>query len=403
MKILFITWDAPNAVYLNSLFLPIFDKLLPYGIEIHVLQCTWAENAKDKKKLAEETSQIKVYRVSGSLSKVRILRPLLMLRASLYAIYLTKTFNYDFIMPRSIIPGAVALIIRSLLKTPMIYDCDGFASDEAVEYRDRSSTGLIHLLHRYIEYLCLVLARSILVRTAYAAEVGYARVGGEISLKKKFHVVSNGRPTTMFNIDLRLDKNNVRHDLGISIKARVMVYSGSIGPQYRLDKVLEIFGLCFDAGMVDMLLILTFDLESFEHYLKNLTRQVRSCIKVISVPHSKVASILAAMDVGIALREQSMSMLCVSPVKIPEYLLCGLPLITNSQIYAKFECQGILTLKSLDRWDLSSVSPWLSGIFAQDRAHLSREIYLFANVHFNSERAAREYQNAISFAYKGVN
>lgn len=46
MNILFVTWDGPQVSYLEGLFLPIFKALKSAGIHVHVLQFTWAEQAK---------------------------------------------------------------------------------------------------------------------------------------------------------------------------------------------------------------------------------------------------------------------------------------------------------------------------------------------------------------------
>ena len=41
MNILFVTWDGPQVSYLESLFVPIFQRLGQKGMHFHVLQFTW--------------------------------------------------------------------------------------------------------------------------------------------------------------------------------------------------------------------------------------------------------------------------------------------------------------------------------------------------------------------------
>jgi glycosyltransferase involved in cell wall biosynthesis len=50
---------------------------------------------------------------------------------------------------------------------------------------------------------------------------------------------------------------------------------------------------------------------------------------VRTVPPSDVPALLAAADCGLAFRAPSFSQLGVSPIKVGEYLLSGLPVVTN--------------------------------------------------------------------------
>jgi hypothetical protein len=42
VKVLFITWDGAEQNYLESLFLPIFERIHGADREFHVFQFTWA-------------------------------------------------------------------------------------------------------------------------------------------------------------------------------------------------------------------------------------------------------------------------------------------------------------------------------------------------------------------------
>jgi glycosyltransferase involved in cell wall biosynthesis len=55
-------------------------------------------------------------------------------------------------------------------------------------------------------------------------------------------------------------------------------------------------------------------------------------VKVIRVPHGEVAGYLCAADVGILLREKTLTNHVASPIKFSEYMCCGLPCIISSHI-----------------------------------------------------------------------
>jgi glycosyltransferase involved in cell wall biosynthesis len=51
-----------------------------------------------------------------------------------------------------------------------------------------------------------------------------------------------------------------------------------------------------------------------------------------SAESSQVASYLSAADVGVAFYKPALSRLATSPVKLTEYLACGLPVIVNAGV-----------------------------------------------------------------------
>ena len=45
MNVLFVTWDGPQVHYLESLFLPIFQRLHDHDLHFDVLQFRWGDPA----------------------------------------------------------------------------------------------------------------------------------------------------------------------------------------------------------------------------------------------------------------------------------------------------------------------------------------------------------------------
>jgi glycosyltransferase involved in cell wall biosynthesis len=112
----------------------------------------------------------------------------------------------------------------------------------------------------------------------------------------------------------------------------VLVYSGSIGSWYLTDLMADFFLELLKQRPGAHFLWLT----PGSHAAIKLLMQERgikaSQFTVRSVESAEVASYLSASDAGVAFYKPGFSKLATSPVKIAEYLACGLPIIINAGI-----------------------------------------------------------------------
>jgi glycosyltransferase involved in cell wall biosynthesis len=157
---------------------------------------------------------------------------------------------------------------------------------------------------RDVEAQLVRLSTSIVTRTTRAAEILCHRAGPPTALRS-FHVVSNGRDESLFHPFDPEARAATRRRLGIAEGAPLLVYAGSIGPQYgvgNIDRASEAFG---EEGEV---------------------------ATIMRVAPDEVSQFLAAGDVGMAYRSTHFSMQGVAPIKLSEYLLCGLPVIGTAAI-----------------------------------------------------------------------
>jgi len=136
----------------------------------------------------------------------------------------------------------------------------------------------------------------------------------------------------------------VRKKLGIPFSAPLLVYAGSIG-----DEEIDLFVKAFDsiAGNVYLLLVIAIE-KSNEPELKAILKSSNSRDRILveqNVPYSKMSGFLSAGDIGIV--PWTSCYFTSIPVKVFDYLSCGLPLLIKgpgrgalSDFYSKNEFVG---------------------------------------------------------------
>lgn len=399
-RILFVSWDAPDSWYLFGLFAPIFTRLRERGIRVEVMQITWGRRMDGPSTFSGPLPDITIHWVNPPLLRHRSLR-FALIGWAIWRLYnLTKKGRYDLIMPRSLIPAFISLISRIFTKCPFLYDCDGFATDEAVEFRGRSNTGLIHRLLRAVEYTALVKATAILVRTSYAKDVAFKRIGGTDDTNHKICKVTNGVSPEAFRPANRHLRSKHISSIGLNPNDRFMVYSGSIGAQYKIDSLFDLFEDCLTKINNLRLVILTKDKASVDEYLVKRSIQI---VGKVDVRYSKVGEMgdaLAAMDIGVSFREQTMSMKCVAPIKVSEYLMCGLPVITNHAI-EDFCSPYVYKLTSFEGGEVSRAGAWAKAIVDDVSEERREQQATLARVSFSLERSVQDYEQAVRRALEG--
>jgi len=126
-------------------------------------------------------------------------------------------------------------------------------------------------------------------------------------------------------------RSRIRRRLGWSEDDPVAVWCGAIYPWQRVEETLSLLSGLQDIRPRLKVILLTGAVEQ----MKDLARQAGlegGSYDVRRVPNIEMSDWLSCADVGIALREQGVLSRVSSPVKIAEYLACGLPVICNDGI-----------------------------------------------------------------------
>ncbi len=174
---------------------------------------------------------------------------------------------------------------------------------------------------------------------------------------------------------------------------------GSIGPQYYPDEMLDFFRRVLRRRADARLVLLTPALDAARAVLERSGIELGRVV-LRSVSPSGIASQIPAADLGLALRAPTFSQQGISPVKIAEYLLCGVPALATpiGDLATQLEPgSGLLIdepraeeLERAARWFVESVLPERDGFRAR-----CREVGLS---HFALEQGVRRYAEALRYA-----
>ncbi len=404
MKILFVTWDGPQVTYLESLFVPIFSRLAGHGIHFQVLQFTWGDEKRiGKSRQVCEDSGIG-YEAVSIWRKPRTAGSMLTaLGGSLHVRKAIKRHGIDVVMPRSILPAlATMLALRGQL--PMVFDADGLPLDERVDFSGLSSSSMVYRALREVEAQAVRTAAVVLTRSAKAIEILQARAGARTD-ESKFFVVSNGRDPEKFKpVSDELARKVLRRDLGLPEDVPLVVYAGSLGPQYCPDEMAHLFSGIRKRMPDAHWLILTGSPEAVDSLLERYP-DLRDCITVRSVPPDEVPRYLACADLGLALRRQSFSMQAVAPIKLGEYLLCGLPLVATAGIGDTDRLSGdvCFLVKELDEVTQEHVADWFVKKIFPNRMKFVKHCRELGMKTFSLDRSVESYLAALSMINRGKN
>ena len=385
MKLLFVTWDGPQVSYLESLFLPIFAGLTAQGVHTDVLQFRWGSDAQEDAVQTAARASGCGYRAAPVLRRGGAAGALLTAVAGGRLVRsAARAFGSDLLLPRSLLPAVAVLSSRSPL--PVLFDSDGLLADEKVEFGGLSATSPAYRLLRLIERQMVRRSAGVLARTAAGARVLRERSGMDTS---HFHLVTNGRDPALFHAGTEANRREVRQRLGIPPAAPLLVYAGSAGPQYRFDRAAAV-ALALRRCRPDARLLLLSGEADLAR--RALGTKAAAMTTFATVPASEVPALLAAADVGLSFRQPSFSMAAVAPIKIAEYLLCGLPVIGNAAIGRNEAAVKAGLLRDDDGDDQALVSFVLDVVADRDR--FRKEARALGEAEHSLARSIADYRAA---------
>lgn len=325
-NLLFITWDGPQTSYMEGLFMPIFQEIAKRGdYQFHVVQFTWADAQKIAHTKAAADQMGITYTAWPVLRKPNVsVGSLLTVLSSAGKIkkYIREN-NIHIVMPRSTFPALIVNQIKNK-NFKIIFDADGLPIEERIDFAGLKKESFQYKLMKSAETKMLKSADAVITRSQKAIDVHTAHIGE--SYRSKFSVVFNGRDKNIFAYQPLLRKE-LRKELGLKDEL-LFVYAGSLGPQYCLTEMLEIFQAYAEKREAKFL-ILTGNTAFAE---QNIPLALKPHVILNSVPAEKVSFYLNGGDVAFGLRKPTFSMQGVAPIKLGEYLLCGLPVIASMGI-----------------------------------------------------------------------
>ena len=225
-------------------------------------------------------------------------------------------WQIDTLMPRSLMPALAVLRMRKSARDTLniVFDADGLAADERVDFGGLSPHSITYRFLRDIEGALLRRSDAVLTRTESARSILLARAGSALK-PQNCHVVSNG-------VDAGPFTDALQHFPKTTKEPFTLCYCGSIGAQYRLPEMLDI--ACKMKTQIPELQFRLFSQyqDVVQRALEDKGLHEESWIDCKAVPSEKVPEELVQCDLGIALREPLFSTQAILPIKLGEYLAC---------------------------------------------------------------------------------
>lgn len=397
MNILFVTWDGPQVSYLEGLFLPIFEALQSKGMHFHILQFTWGDAA------SIEDRRVACQNAGCSYEVVNVIRKPVALgslvsatHGSKHIIRAIKQKNIDVVMPRSTLPALSCLLALRNRNEHLVFDADGLPLDERIDFSGQSSSGVVYRLLRDIEAQAVRRADAVLTRSTKAIDILLARAGAQTS-SDKFHVVTNGRDTSVFNEGSTESRAATKARLGLTDDTPLLVYAGSIGPQYCIDEMLKLFEMILSKNSTSRLLVLTGSPDLVHQALQSRPELIKLVI-VKSVAAKEVPTYLACADIGLAFRQSTFSMQGVAPIKLGEYLLCGLPVVATKGIGDTHVISDEVgyVVEDMSDIELQEVANWFIDDVLPARTQMRMQCRQVGIEHFSLDACAQSYYKAFA-------
>jgi glycosyltransferase involved in cell wall biosynthesis len=270
----------------------------------------------------------------------------------------------DVLHARSYLPAAVVLAAAAFTRRPFIFDMRGFLGDEYVDAEYWQRTDARYRILRIVERALLRAATAIVVLT----EAGAERLRREV----QYAPHTRGKPITV--IPCAVDVEHFRPRAPRSVTP-TLVYAGSLGTWYRLDEMLRVYAHARRLEPRLRFLIL----NQHEHRLiaDALTRFrfADADIQVQAADFTEMPALLASAHVGIVLLRQTVSKVGSSPIKVAEYLACGLPVIVNAgmgdtdALVCRYQAGHIVP--SYSDVALEEAATALVGLVADERARVN--------------------------------
>jgi glycosyltransferase involved in cell wall biosynthesis len=395
-RILFVTWDGPGLSYLESLFVPIFAGLADHGHHFDVLQFRWGPAMEEARaRAACEAAGIgyrstRVLRVGGGLG------PMLSAVTGGQAIRRAiRAFGSTAVMPRSTLPALACVHGGIAAKWPVVFDADGLEVDERAEFDALDPMGAAYRILRDAEAQMVRQAAVVLTRTGAAGDVLAAR-GGPGVRRDRIFTVANGRDPARFHpFDARA-RAAVRARLGIGADVPLVGYVGGTGHKYDTPAIAR-FALALRARHPDTRLLVMSGAPGKAADELGLAGNpvLAGMTQVLGVAPEMVPDYLAAVDIGTAFGRPSFATAGVSPIKVGEYLLCGVPLVGTARIGNNAAAvEGGVYLDEVA--DMDRAAAWAGSVVLANREEMRQRARRCGIASYSLDRSVADYRAALA-------
>jgi len=308
-------------------------------------------------------------------------------------------WKIDVVMPRSILASLPVLLADFLWKTKIVYHSDGLAADEKIDNENVSPRSLSYRVLRLIESQIVQRSSATLSLTKFGEDILISRSG----LKQtpgKFLLVRNGKELQTSSSSFLNPRSGPTGNKR-PLRPFTLCYLGSWGIQYDPSKMLE-FSMYLKAEIPGLeFCIFTGDFLSARQYVSSRCEALDEWIFIKQLAPSEINFTLGECDLGISFRRPTLSSRAVSPVKVGDYLLAGIPVIGDltGDFAQELADRGVL-------FPLQNLGPkaalrWIREEVVNNRLAMKERCHLVGEDNFGIRQTAADYNRALSFAVAG--
>lgn len=123
-----------------------------------------------------------------------------------------------------------------------------------------------------------------------------------------------------------------RAELGIAEDATVLLYLGSIGVEYLLDRMMALFVQVRALRPTAVFLLVVNNAAEAVYAAAAAAGLPRDAIRVTGAARERVPALIGASDLSVVFIRADLSKIGCSPTKLGETLACGVPVIANAGV-----------------------------------------------------------------------
>ena len=283
--------------------------------------------AKILKKKLEEDTQIKW--IYFKYHKNIVCKIYDFIKLTLFTLFLSKKNNINFIHCRSYFPAISIYFLNHFLKYNFLFDIRDFWADEGIEIKKYK---IIYKLVKLLEGKIIQKSCHVVCLTQKAKNFILNKYSNIYQISKnKITVIPCGTEFNLFNP--RNLKKNLRNKIQRDLKLKnrnVLLYYGSIGENYLIDKMINFFRVLksYDKSWIFLFLI-----NNDHDYLReklNNSGLHNNFYRITSSNRKNLPYYLSLSDLSIFYYRQGMRSIGCSPTKLADLFAMNVPVITSN-------------------------------------------------------------------------
>jgi len=238
---------------------------------------------------------------------------------SLVAARLAKRSRAAVVHGRASVSSAIAAMAAKFAGTRLFVDADGPLSQEYLDAGVWKEGSLGHRLTEWGEHKAMELADVVAVLTSHRErEVTPGLSGTPVYILPCAVDLTRFRPVNE-------SRQALRDELGL--RGTVFVYAGKPGGWYDTEEMVAFVAAAKEVFDPLTLLVLTGENPAV---FAGLCKRAEVPFVSRGVPSAQMPAYLSSADVGLCFLRPFPSKLSCSPIKLGEYLACGLPVVSTS-------------------------------------------------------------------------